>query len=122
MARASFVETQLGGVESGLKRALKSIFDYVLSNLRFGPVIPNTRTENFTGRYYTGTTHTTPDTEFSVKHEFQGLKPYLLIPVLDLTAVNGVLPQLTVTRAADRERVYLKSPVAGATFTFYLEG
>ncbi len=121
MATASYVESQLGGVEAVLKRALKSIFDYVLSNLRFGPVEANTRTENFTGRFYQGTTHATPNTEFSVKHELQ-VAPYLLIPVLDLTAVNSVMPKLTVTKAADRERVYLKSDVASATIKFYLEG
>lgn len=121
MATPSYVESQLGGVEAALKRALKSIFDYVLSNLRFGPVEANTRSENFTGRFYVGTTHATPNTEFSVKHELQ-VKPYLLVPVLDVTTVNAVLPQLTVSKAADAERVYLKSPVASATFAFLLEG
>lgn len=121
MATASYVESQLGGVDAALKRALKAIFDYVLSNLRFGPVETNTRSENFTGRFYVGVTHATPNTEFSVKHELQ-VKPYLVIPVLDLTAVNSVLPQLTVSKAADAERVYLKSPVASATFAIYVEG
>lgn len=120
MATPSYIETQLGGLDATLKRALKTIFDYVLSNLRFGPVATNTRTENFTGRYYTATTHATPNTEFAVKHELQR-KPYLLIPVLDLTAVNSVMPKLTVSKAPDVERVYLKSDVAGATINFYLE-
>lgn len=121
MATPALVESYLGGIDAALKRALKTIFDYVLSNLRFGPAVTNTRSENFTGRYYFGTTHATPNTEFTVKHELH-TKPYLLIPVLDLTTVNSVVPKLTVSKAPDTERVYLKSDVASATICFYLEG
>lgn len=121
MAQSSYVESQLGGVDATLKRALKAIFDYVLSNLRFGPIEANTRAENLTGRYYHGTTHATPNTEFSVKHELQ-VKPYMAVQVIDLTTVNSVHLQLTVTKAADAERIYLSSPVASATFAIYVEG
>lgn len=120
MATPSYVESSLGGIDATLKRALKTVFEYVLSNIRFGPIDNDLKSENFAGRFYTGTTAAIANAEFSVKHELQ-VKPKLLIPVLDPLVVNAVLPDLTVSKAADLERVYLKSSKVSATFAIYLE-
>lgn len=120
MANPEYVASQLGGVESTLKRSLIDVFRYVLGNLRFGRPTNQTRAENVQAYYLTGTTHATPNTEFSIAHGL-GSAPYLLVPVLDLQAVNAQIVPLVVSRAADASRIYLKSSVASAVFTIMVE-
>lgn len=120
MANPEYVASQLGGVDSTLKRSLIDVFRYVLGNLRFGRPTNQTRAENVQAYYLTGITHAVADTEFSIAHGL-GSAPYVLVPVLDLQAVNAAIVPLTVTRAADASRIYLKSSVAGATFTILAE-
>jgi hypothetical protein len=52
-----------------------------------------------------------------------GRIPYLMLPIADVTNPGATLVPLTVTRAADAQRIYLKTE-AGSTnkrFTLYLE-
>ena len=85
-----------------------------------GHATPRTRTENFQLYTVEGTTAAVADTEFTIAHGL-GKAPYLLIPVLPLDAVNATLVPLTVTRLPDASRIYLSSPVTGATFRAFLE-
>lgn len=121
MANASYVSTLLGAVKSEIKQALNAVFEYVLTNLRFGHVSAGTRAENFQLYAVEGTTHATEDTEFSIAHGL-GVAPYLLIPVLPLDEVNAELVPLRVTRAADDRRIYLASSVASAPIRVLIEG
>lgn len=68
----------------------------------------------------TGTTAAIANTEFSIKHGLDSI-PTQLIPVLDLSVVNSQMVPLTTSRAADADRVYLKSSVVSATFTVMAE-
>jgi hypothetical protein len=121
MATTSYVSTLIGGLKSDLKRALEAVFDYVLTNLRFGRCASGTRAENFQLYGLDGTTHGTPDTEFSIAHGL-GRAPYLLIPVLPLDTVGAEIVPLRVTRAADASRIYLASSVADADIRVLVEG
>ena len=121
MAIQGYVEALLGGLEANTKRALTEVFRYVLPNGRFGPVEHQTKTDNFQG-YYVSSTSDSSTGEFSIVHGL-GRTPYLLIPVLPLDVVGARTIPLTVTRAADGQRVYLKTE-AGSTsapLNLYLE-
>ena len=120
MATSAYTDSLLGGVDAGLRRAFKAVFDYVLRNLRFGRPDHQVPTENFQLYYVTGRTHAVADTEFSIAHGL-GQAPYLAIPVLDLQAVGASTVPLEVTRAADAVRIYLKSSVADAPVTLMVE-
>lgn len=110
----------MGGVDPDLKRVIVRIFDYVLNNLRIGRPDAMTRSENVQAYFLTGTTPSVANTEFSIAH---GLSqpPYVAIPVLDLQTAGVQSPRLTVSRAADANRIYLKSPDTDAPFTILVE-
>ncbi len=121
MATSGFIDSLFGGVEASLKRALKQAFSYVLDgNLRFGHAEHQTRAENFGMFFMTSTTSAVADAEFSVSHGM-GRTPYLLMPVLPLDAVGSKTVRFEVSRAADGNRVYLKSPETNAPIAFLLE-
>jgi len=120
MATVGYVESLTGPLESPVRVALKRIFDYVLRNLRFGPVAHQTRTENFQAYYLTGTTPATAGQEFSIAHGL-GRVPYLVLPVLALDAVNSAIVPLTVTRAADVNRIYLSSSSTSTAIAIMVE-
>lgn len=121
MASPAYVEALLGGVEAGLKRTLKGVFDYVLANLRFGPPTHQARSENWQAYYLTATTPAVAGQEFSIAHGL-GRAPYLLMPVVALQDVGSQLVPLTVTRAPDASRVYLSSTTVNAPMAVLVEG
>lgn len=116
MANPSYVYELLPGPLKNLDAA----FRYVLGALRFGAGKADAKAENFALFAIQGTTHATPDTEFSIQHG-RRKTPTVLIPFLPLDTVGASMVQLEVTRAADAERVYLKSPVASATIRVWIE-
>jgi hypothetical protein len=120
MATPGYIDSLLGGLEADLRVALKRIFDYVLRNLRFGPVAHSVRTENFQAYYYTATTPATANEEFSIAHGL-GRVPYVLLPVLSLDSINQSLVPLSVSRAADASRFYLKSSSTSAAIAVMVE-
>lgn len=121
MASIGFVESLIGGLAADVKRPLLEAFRYILPNARFGPVEHQAKAESFQG-YYLSSTSATSTSEFSVVHGL-GRTPYLCVPVLPLDLVGARTIPLTVTRAADGSRVYLKTE-AGSTsapFSIYVE-
>lgn len=120
MANPSYVDSLLGGLAADMRVAFKNVFTYVLGNLRFGPVAHQTRCENFQSYYLTSTTPGTANQEFSIAHGL-GRIPYLVLPVLPLDQVNAQTVNLSVSRAADSNRVYLKSPSTGAVVYVMVE-
>lgn len=120
MAKAAYLKTLFGGVDSSLRRSLDQAWEYVLGNLRFGRPIAGDRAENIQAYYQEGTTPSVANTEFSILHGLERA-PYLIVPVLPL--VEGAqLVRLTVTRAPDTMRVYLSSPDTDAPVTILIEG
>lgn len=121
MARASHVETLMGGLPAELRRVFRAIFDYVLTGLRLGRAVADQRAENLQLYFLQGTTASTPGDEFTLPHGL-GRAPYLLVPALPLDEAGGQLVPLTVSRVADAHRVYLTSTVADAPITVMIEG
>ncbi len=117
MAATGYVAQILNALDADVRKVLTQAFDYVMRENSLGEA---TKAENFAWYRITGVTSTSANTEFSVVHGMSAA-PAKLIPYLDLSVVNAQLPELTVSRAPDARRVYLKSPSVGATFQAYLE-
>lgn len=117
MAASGYVAQILNALDADVRKVLTQAFDYVMRENALGAA---TKAENFSWYRVEGVTSTSANTEFSVQHGMSGM-PSKLIPFLDLTTVNAQLPELTVTRAPDGRRIYLKSPSIGVTFMAYLE-
>ena len=117
MAVKGYVTALLNALTPDVRYPVQKSFDYLLDNWRLGT---GARAENAQWYQVTSTTATVANTEFSIAHGL-GVTPKWLIPVLDVTAVNAQTVPLQVSRAADAQRVYLKSSSTGAVFTAYLE-
>ena len=120
MATRGYVLSLLGGVDSTTKLALTNVFEYVLPNTKFGPVSHQAKSESFQGYFVASTTASTSNDEFSIVHGL-GRVPYLALPVLRLDSTGQQLVSLAVSRAADGQRVYLRSTSVSAPFDLYLE-
>ena len=120
MANPAYVESLVGSLPPEHRLAWKRVAEYVLRNLRFGPVAHQARTENLQAYYYTATTPAVANQEFSISHGL-GRVPYLAIPVLPLDAVGSELVPLKVTRAADGSRVYFSSSAVSTPIWLMIE-
>ncbi len=110
--------------EGKQEAALNAAFQEVQQNLLAGrPVAGDGQTARGANlRWFplSATTPSTPFEEFSIPHGI-GTTPYNLIPCLPLDGVGGRMVDLSVTRAADVQRVYLSSSVADAPITVFVE-
>jgi len=109
-----------GGVPADLRLVFQRIAEYFFNNLRIGVPEDANRSENFQAYFFSGTTPSTANTEFSITHGLNST-PYLLIPVLNVQNVNEQLVPLKVTRAADASRVYLQSSSTSAAIRVLIE-
>jgi hypothetical protein len=122
MADFGFVQNTLAGLtDSGPRKIFEAVFRYVLRDIRFGRGTSGEPSTNMGGGFFSGTTPSIANTEFSIVHTF-GRTPYLVIPVLPLNQVNAKIVRLTLSKAADASRIYLKSPDTDAPVFLYLEG
>lgn len=103
------------------QRILKAAFDYILGDIRFGRVTVGKAAMNMSGGFFSAKTPSNANQEFTVPHTF-GIPPYLLLAVLPLDQVGASMVRLQVSRAADANNVYLKSPDTSQTIFVYLEG
>lgn len=116
------VETMLAGIpDQDLRKILKRVFEYVLTDTRFGRAEDGERSKNFGGGFFAIRTAENAGDEFIIPHSF-GRPPYLLLGALPLDAVNATLVPLTITRAADANNVYLSSTEEDTPIVVYLEG
>lgn len=122
MATSGLAKTLLGGFPTTIKAQMERIMEYIFDrNLSFGPIDHQQATDNFRGVYLQSTTAATTGVEFSVAHGLTRV-PNVFWQVGDPLTVNsqtGV--QLTVTRAADANRIYLTSDSTSVPFTLYVE-
>lgn len=113
MADIGYIRTLLRGIpDQKMRTILEAAFTHTLDNLRFGVPEHQTRAENFQAYWQQSTTATSTG-EFSIAHGLQ-TTPHYAIPVLELDRVGAKAGFLTVTRAADAQRIYLKAD-AGST-------
>jgi len=117
MAASGYVTTILNALDADIRKVIDQAFQYVMREYSLGAA---TKAENFAWYRVDGVTSTSANTEFSVVHGMSGA-PAKFIPFLDLSVINATLPELTVSRAPDARRIYLKSPQTGASFMAYLE-
>lgn len=120
MADSSYVKSLVGGLSNEIKLAMSNVFTYVLSNLRVGAVAHQTRATNFQMYWMTSTTPATANQEFSIAHGL-GRTPYTAFPVLPLDAVGAQIVPLQVSKAADSQRIYLKSTSTSAAIALLVE-
>ena len=122
MADSGVVDVYLAGLtDTNTRRILNTIFKYILKDIRFGRSESGEASTNLGGGFFTATTPSVANTEFTVPHSF-GRAPYLLVPVVPLDAVNSQIVPLKITRAADASRIYLSSSSTSAVVFFFLEG
>ncbi len=121
MAESGYVLSLLGGLGTDVKRVFTAVFEYMLRDLAWGHVEDQTRAGNFRGYYYTATTPSIQMQEFSIVHGL-GVTPYVLIPVLPLDVTDAKTLRVQVSRTADAQRIYLKSPETDAVVYLMIEG
>jgi hypothetical protein len=120
MATPGYIDSLIGALDKDVKLALKRIFEYVLRNLRLGPVAHQEKSENLQAYYLLSTTAAEANQEFSVAHGL-GRVPYVVVPVLSLDSVNQQIVPLRVSRAADASRIYLASSSTSAAIAMLVE-
>lgn len=122
MADIGYVTAILRGIPDAKTRvALEQVFTHLLNSWRFGVPEHQTRAEN-AQLYWLQSTTASDTATFSVEHGLPAAPRYA-IPVLELDRVGSRVGGLTVSRAADARRVYVKAD-AGSTnapVTFLVE-
>lgn len=122
MATSSYAKSLLGGLGAEFKAAVGKFAEYVFDrNLEFGPVGHQEPCANFRGIYVSSTTAATANQEFTVAHGL-GRTPNVIWQVADPRSVNTrFLGDLTISRAADLNRLYFTSASTSAAFHLYVE-
>lgn len=120
MADIAYIKSVFGSTPDAVKKAAEQAFTYLLGNLTLGAPDEARRSKNFQWYWFSGTTSSNANTEFSIAHGL-GRVPNVVIPVLPLSEVGAQLVPLTVSRAADVNRIYLKSSSTSAAFKVLVE-
>src|SRR5688572_754728 len=120
MADVAFIEAAFGGTDKETKKASVEAFRYVLGNLNLGAPEEARRSKNFQWYWFSATTSSVANQEFSIAHGLQRT-PSVIIPVLNVANVGARIVNLQVTRAADMNRIYLSSPSTSAAITVLVE-
>jgi hypothetical protein len=120
MADASYIKSLFGNTPDSVKRAAEQAFTYLLGNLSLGAPDEARRSNNFQWYWFSGTTSSNANQEFSIAHGL-GKIPNVVIPVLAVNEVGARLVDLQVSRAADANRIYLKSSSTSAAIKVLVE-
>lgn len=128
----SNIDAMLSAIpDPATQQTLKGVFRYLLTGtIRFGRATGSTAqsaastsvpSQSLGGGWFMTTTPANANTEFAIQHNY-GHPPYLLIAGAPLDQVGAAIVRLTVSRAADANNVYLKSPETSQPIYVYLEG
>lgn len=120
MADSGIVNTYWAGTDNAVRKAAKAAFQYILRNLKLGPVEDQSIAGNMGGIWYEVKTSSVANQEFSIQHQ-QNQVPTMIIPGAPLNVVGASIVPMEVSQAADNMRVYLKSTSTGATAYVYVE-
>lgn len=114
---------EINGLPTEQRKLFTSIFTDVVKNTRFGHPTGDARDPcvNFAGGFFHAVTPANAGDEFTIAHGF-GRTPYLAIPVLLLDTVGSSTVSLTVSRAADANRMYFTSTEENVPVSLYAEG
>lgn len=120
MSRLGHIESLLGVLPPDTRRVFREMYRLVLRELRIGPVSHQAKAENFNAYLVLSTTTSSSNTEFSIEHGM-GVTPHLAIPVFALDSTGGTFGGLTVSRAADASRIYLRATSTSTPFALFVE-
>ena len=120
MADASYIKSLFSGTPDAVKKAAEHAFTYLLGNLTLGAPEEARRSKNFQWYWFSATTSSVANQEFSISHGL-GRVPQVILPTLPLTQVGARTVDLQVSRAADMNRIYLKSSSTSAAITVLVE-
>ena len=120
MADKGQVDLYLNTLPPDIRGPVGQAIKYVLDNMRLGQPDEGKRAQNLQWYLRTSTTATVANMEFSFAHGLSQV-PTAVYPVLFLSEVGSQTVPLTVSRAADANRVYLKSSSTGAVFSVWVE-
>lgn len=120
MADIAYIKSLFGSTPEAVKKAAEAAFTYVLGNLTLGAPDEARRSKNFQWYWFSGTTSSVANREFSIAHGL-GKVPNVVIPVLPVSQVGAQFVPLTVSRAADVNRIYLTSSSTSAAFMLLVE-
>lgn len=120
MASKGEIEAILNTLDPEIRKPLSDAFRVVLDRFQLGQPDEGKRATNFQWYLRSSTTASVANTEFSIAHGL-GVAPIAVYPALFLDQVGAQLVPLTVSRAADASRVYLKSTSTSAAFSVWLE-
>jgi hypothetical protein len=107
-------------VEDKLKRLLVLAFEHTLDNFAIGAIGHQEKATNFRLYRFDSTTASTANSEFTIYHGL-GQTPIHLVPYLPLDSSAAKVVRLEVTRPADGQRVYLRSPEVSAPISVLIE-
>jgi hypothetical protein len=123
VADLGFLEAEIKTLPEALRPPMLRIVRAIVKDIRFGHPTGDERDPllNLGGAFLHGTTPTTPGEEFTIAHSF-GRTPYLALMAMRLSDVGSSIVPLTVSRAADANRIYLTSTIGDAPITLVVEG
>lgn len=109
-----YLKTIIRGIpDAKTRQVMEQFATHIAQNFRFGEPEHQTRSEN-AQLYWQQSTTASDTSEFTIAHGITGTTPRYAIPVLELDRVGSKVGGLTVSRAADGSRIYLKAD-AGST-------
>jgi hypothetical protein len=120
VADISYIKSVFGGVDDAVKKAADQAFTYLLNNLTLGAPEEAKRSKNFQWYWFSGTTSSVANQEFSIAHGLQKV-PNVVMQVLPLSQVGAQVVPLQVSRAADMNRLYFTSASTSAVFWVLVE-
>ena len=119
MADLGYVRSLIRGIPDEKTRSvLDQVMTHVLENIRLGVPDHQTRATNLQAYWQESTTATSTG-EFSVAHGLPSAPNYA-IPVLALGTPGSKAGFLTVSRAADARRIYVKCDAGSTAVPFVL--
>lgn len=120
MADIAYIKSLFGSTPDTVKKAAEQAFTYLLGNLTLGAPDEGRRAKNFQWYWFSGVTSSVANQEFSIAHGL-GRVPMVVIPVLAVNEVGARFVDLQVSRAADANRIYLKSSSTSAAIKVLVE-
>lgn len=121
MADIGYVRSVLKGIpDTTTRTVLLTVFEHLMGNMTVGAVDPNNKKATNFQWYHQPSTTATSTSEFSIVHGMDRT-PQIAIPTLDLSQPGAKIVPLTVTKAADSRRIYLRSDSTNAVFSLLVE-
>lgn len=121
MANASYITSLWSGTKTEIKRAAQYTFEYLLRNIKIGPIGDQEAAGNMGGTWYEVTTSSVANQEFSFQHRLGNIPSLIMVGAIPANVSGAQVVPVTLSTLADANRVYLKSATTGAVIYVYVE-